>query len=96
MHLKISVNYNLFSSTILGHRMTTGSNYNYDNVRGEMRGPFVRYNPEGGLATLSGIPRLQDQQQQQGDFAGTKLARIFNDERSSEIFLHDIQFVWNF
>jgi hypothetical protein len=63
--------------------------YNYDNVRGEMRGPFVRYNPEGGMATLAGGRRYQEQ----SETLGVHFPKVFDEERSREIFIHDSQFV---
>ena len=68
----------------------TPSNYNYDNVRGEMRGPFVRYNPEVGVATLAaGSHRYHERSEP----PGTQFPKVFDEERSREIFIHDSQFV---
>jgi hypothetical protein len=65
------------------------SNYNYDNVRGEMRGPFVRYNPDVGVATLAGSHRYPERTEP----PAAQFPKVFDEDRSREIFIHDSQFV---
>jgi hypothetical protein len=69
------------------------SNFHYDNVRGEMRGPFVRFDPEVGVATLGGhYPG-----QAEGFQPQFRLRPPVLDENrathSQEVFLQDSQFV---
>ena len=74
------------------------SNFHYDNVRGEMRGPFVRFNHEGGIATLGGHePRIHYPGQAeafQPQFRGRP--PVLDENRATQpqdVFLQDSQFV---
>ena len=76
-------------------------NFHYDNVRGEMRGPFVRFHPDGGIATLGGHESRAHYPGGQPDvFASHSGASFYPDgptvldeNRAPDVYLHASQFV---